>query len=106
MTPKLRLDHDALEGSLLMSKSYHLICSPTRCMELVDKILHRRRQRDPATPRPLFVWEPVPDLCIPEELSACYEALKHVDVVSPNHAELCDFFEEEPHIHGGQIGPC
>lgn len=36
----------------------------------------------------MFVWEPVPDLCSPEELSRSFEALKHVDVVSPNHDEL------------------
>jgi len=53
--------------------------------------------------RPLFVWEPVPDLCQPSELQACYEACKHVDIVSPNHAELCGFFSEEPHDHNGNI---
>jgi sugar/nucleoside kinase (ribokinase family) len=42
--------------------------------------------------RPLFLWEPVPDLCTPSELENCYEALKHVDVVSPNHQELTAFF--------------
>jgi len=43
----------------------------------------------------------VPDLCTPAELEACYEAIKHVDVVSPNHGELCEFFEENPHRDNG-----
>jgi sugar/nucleoside kinase (ribokinase family) len=34
----------------------------------------------------------VPDLCTPEELSNCLQALKFVDVVSPNHSELGGFF--------------
>lgn len=41
---------------------------------------------------PLFIWEPVPDLCVPSELETCREALKHVQAVSPNHMELASFF--------------
>jgi len=68
--------------------------------------MQRREQFDISTAkhrRPLFVWEPVPDLCQPSELQACYEALQHVDIVSPNHAELCGFFSEEPHEDNGNI---
>jgi len=43
----------------------------------------------------------VPDLCTPAELPACYEAIKHVDVISPNHDELCAFFGERPHHDNG-----
>jgi sugar/nucleoside kinase (ribokinase family) len=42
--------------------------------------------------RPLFIWEPVPDLCTPNELTNCLEALKVIDVISPNHSELGGFF--------------
>lgn len=45
-------------------------------------------------PRPLFIWEPVPDSCIPDELENCYEALRYVEVISPNHVELGSFFGE------------
>lgn len=34
----------------------------------------------------------MPDLCVPAEYENCLEALKHVDVVSPNHGELGGFF--------------
>ncbi|KAJ4353560.1 uncharacterized protein N0V89_005290 [Didymosphaeria variabile] len=93
-TPKLRLDHHALaDTQLLWSKSFHLICSPLRCIDLVDNILALRNQSGRApSPRPLFVWEPVPDLCIPDEMPNCLQALRHVDCVSPNHAELGGFF--------------
>lgn len=43
---------------------------------------------------PIFVWEPVPDCCIPEELPNILEALKLVDVISPNHQELRALFGE------------
>lgn len=32
----------------------------------------------------------MPDLCVPAELANTLEACAHVDVVSPNHAELAD----------------
>ncbi|KAH7371435.1 Ribokinase-like protein [Pyrenochaeta sp. MPI-SDFR-AT-0127] len=94
-TPKLRLDHQSLADTpLLWSKSFHLICSPLRCIDLVENILALRSQQASAGPntRPLFIWEPVPDLCTPEEYANCLKALKYVDVVSPNHGELGGFF--------------
>jgi sugar/nucleoside kinase (ribokinase family) len=36
----------------------------------------------------------VPDLCTPEELNNLQEAVKHVQVVSPNGDELAQFFSE------------
>lgn len=38
------------------------------------------------------MWEPVPDCCRPEDLASAIEALKFVDVVSPNHQELSALF--------------
>lgn len=96
-TPKLRLDHHALaDTQLLWSKSFHLICSPLRCIDLVENILALRSQSSGSIPasRPLFVWEPVPDLCTVEEYENCLKALKYVDVVSPNHGELGGFFNK------------
>ena len=90
-TPKLRLDHDSLSDLHLKSMSFHLICSPTRCIELVAGIKRRQEERGLATGKTIFIWEPVPDLCIPEEFENCLEALKNVDVISPNHDELGSF---------------
>jgi hypothetical protein len=105
-TPKLRLDHTSLNDELLLSKSFHLICSPERCVDLVVNILDRRSGTAGGIDlkRPLFIWEPVPDLCVVSELGACRKALDYVDVVSPNHAELCGFFGVGPHGNRGDIG--
>lgn len=41
---------------------------------------------------PVFVWEPIPGLCLPSELNNFFEAVRHVDVVSPNLDELGALF--------------
>lgn len=77
---------------LLHARAVHIICSPTRCADLVASLLARRRQSmGPRYVRPVIVWEPVPDRCVPEELLNCTNALPLVDVCSPNHAELAGF---------------
>jgi sugar/nucleoside kinase (ribokinase family) len=105
-TPKLRLDHEALvDTPLLWSKSFHLICSPLRCIDLVGNILRLRKEASNANSesRPLFIWEPVPDICTPAEYDNCVKALRHVDVVSPNNSELGGFFgkntDEKEHVN-------
>lgn len=74
-----------------------MVCSADRCMSTVDEILQRRRQlqregKAPASKhaseRPIFVWEPVPDLCTPEEQAKFFATSRYVDLVSPNELEL------------------
>lgn len=86
-TPKLRLDESDLDETLLFSKSFHMVCSPNRCIELVTGILRRRKAARLEAEKPLFIWEPVPDLCTPDELLNCTNALPYVDICSPNHSE-------------------
>lgn len=94
LTEKKRLTADDLTPDLLVAKSIHLICSPTRCIEMTTRILDSRREKFGAEcKRPIIIWEPVPDLCTPEELSNTYKALRHVDVISPNHEELASLFK-------------
>ena len=45
--------------------------------------------------RPVFVWEPVPPSCVPEELSNILAALEFVNVISPNHHELAALYYKE-----------
>ncbi|KAK5657687.1 hypothetical protein OQA88_2759 [Cercophora sp. LCS_1] len=98
-TPKKRLTAADLIGTpLLHARAIHLICSPLRCRELVAEITRRRKDaayaKDPegsTYTRPFFIWEPVPDLCTPDELLNCTNALPMVDICSPNHAELAGF---------------
>ena len=95
----------SLPQSHLKAKCFHLICSPARCVDLVKGINEERKKllgnSSPGAPslqQPFFVWEPVPGLCIPDELKNCYEALQYVDVISPNHVELASFFGETSNL--------
>ncbi|OAA69071.1 MAK32-like protein [Cordyceps fumosorosea ARSEF 2679] len=92
-TPKRRLTGADLDPALLRARSFHLICSPLRCQELVRDITSRRRAVMPGETytKPIFIWEPVPDRCHPDELLNCTNCLPLVDVCSPNHAELAAF---------------
>ncbi|KAF7875337.1 hypothetical protein EAF04_002509 [Stromatinia cepivora] len=92
-TPKLRLDETSLSSHppLLFSKSFHLICSPNRCIDLITRILSLRKSHSPNHPKPVFIWEPVPDLCTSNELLNCTNVLPYIDVLSPNHSELAGF---------------
>lgn len=114
MTPKKRLTAEDLTPELLASRTFHLICSPQRCRELVLDIKDKRADLpalssgDPEKtgdgsedttanhlPKPIFIWEPVPDLCTPDELLNCTNVLPLIDVMSPNHAELAGFMGDD-----------
>lgn len=99
-TPKKRLTAADLRGThLLQSRSFHMVCSPSRCRELVTEITSLRKAEAPPEnadgsggyTRPIFIWEPVPDLCTPDELLNLTNCLPLIDVCSPNHAELAGF---------------
>lgn len=100
LTPKIRLDHNSLPAHMVFSKSFHMVCSASRCCEIVHGVLERRENLrrelkdlpSTANQRPIFVWEPVPDLCCPDELEKFYEAIRLVDIVSPNDSELAGYF--------------
>lgn len=113
-TPKKRLTAEDLTPELLTSRTFHLICSPARCRELVLDIKDKRADLpasvsdDPEKvhdggddtagnqlPKPIFIWEPVPDLCTPDELLNCTNVLPLIDVMSPNHAELAGFMGDD-----------
>ncbi|ROW13243.1 hypothetical protein VPNG_04828 [Cytospora leucostoma] len=95
-TPKKRLVAADLRGTpLLQSRTFHIICSPSRCRELVTDLLTLRKNEAPPEEggytRPIIIWEPVPDLCTPDELLNLTNCLPIVDVCSPNHSELAGF---------------
>lgn len=96
-TPKLRLTAQDLTDDLLQAKAVHLICSPTRAQQLVREIIALRKEvSEPETyTRPIFIWEPVPDLCTPDELLNCTNTLPLVDICSPNHSELAGFMGDD-----------
>ncbi|CAK7269236.1 hypothetical protein SEPCBS57363_003499 [Sporothrix epigloea] len=101
-TPKKRLIAEDLPPSLLTSRAFHILSSASRCRELVEDIKSGRRKAidalGPDHPlvgqilaRPYFIWEPVPDLCTPDELLECTNTLSIIDVCSPNHTELAAY---------------
>ncbi|KJK83395.1 hypothetical protein H634G_01524 [Metarhizium anisopliae BRIP 53293] len=97
-TPKKRITSEDLTPNLLFSKSFHLICSPSRCQELITDIVSCRKALaapEDSYTKPIFVWEPVPDLCTPDELLNCTNTLRLVDICSPNHAELAGFMGDD-----------
>ncbi|RKF57046.1 putative pfkb family carbohydrate kinase [Golovinomyces cichoracearum] len=100
-TPKLRIDVSDIEShpALLLSKSFHIICSPSRCISTVTNLLQARKRLCPLTPKPIIVWEPVPDSCISSELLNLTNCLPYIDVCSPNHTELLNFFSESSTDH-------
>ncbi|KGO68251.1 PfkB [Penicillium italicum] len=113
LTPKLRLEPEMLSDSQVWSKTFHMVCSASRCMSIVHHILQRRDELHKArkapsaahaSKRPIFVWEPVPDLCTPEEQDKFFTANKVVDVVSPNHMELGMMFEHPGWTEKSQVG--
>ncbi|KIX05350.1 uncharacterized protein Z518_06222 [Rhinocladiella mackenziei CBS 650.93] len=108
LTPKRRLDEHSLADEQVLARSFHMVCSPTRCMALVNGIMERRRMLvakmntnqntsdESLRVRPYFIWEPVPDLCTPEEFTRLRDAARHVDVVSPNAEEFAALFTSNP----------
>jgi sugar/nucleoside kinase (ribokinase family) len=91
LTPKKQLTADDLTPALLRARCFHLICSPDRLVATVTR-LRERLAADGIAPPPMIIWEPVPDLCVPEQAAALRAALPLVDVVSPNHREQAGFF--------------
>ena len=75
-----------------------MVSSSMRCVHLVKGILARRHPLALSrsdTSQPVFVWEPVGDLCKPEQVTMFKIAMKSVDVVSPNAEELAAFFHTD-----------
>ncbi|KAK5192176.1 hypothetical protein LTR92_008123 [Exophiala xenobiotica] len=92
LTPKLRLDENSLSDEQALARSFHMVCSPARCISIIEGIMARRRRLAEDEPRPIFVWEPVPEQCTPAELERVIETAAHVDVVSPNAEEFAALF--------------
>ena len=90
LTPKLQVVPEDLSVPLLGSKTFHLICSPKRAVSIIKGVLLRRQEHG-ITVRPMFLWEPVPGVCSPADWPDCIEAIKLVDIISPNVNEAFSF---------------
>ena len=94
-TPKIRLEVTDLTAAQALSKSFHMVCSPDRCIDLIDKLEAERMLLYPMARPPLIVWEPIPDLCTPEQRSRMHKASLRCFIVSPNREELKSFFSKD-----------
>ncbi|KAL6719874.1 hypothetical protein ACLMJK_001795 [Lecanora helva] len=95
LNPKIQVVPSMLDPAMLTSKTFHLICTPARCIDLVKcmrskraEVLRDSPQLQAKTIEPIFVWEPMEGSCRPQELPSFYEALHFVNVFSPNEHEL------------------
>jgi len=100
LTPKLQITPNDLSPTLLASKTFHIISNPIRAKSTVNDILFLRHSRG-IEERPVFFWEPVPGVCSPDDWEDCLNAMKVVDVISPNVHEAGGFLgrtidEEQP----------
>ena len=94
------------------ARTYHLICTPARCIEIVKELLAKREELVASNPslseeipaKPIFVWEPMEHSCRPSERMSFYEALKYVDVFSPNHDEMQALFADLPNANREDSG--
>lgn len=90
LSPKIRLDpSDLFRCSPLtpprLPDWIHLICSPERALQAIAEM--RGICEQAGQPFPKLVYEPIPDSCVPENLTDCIKAVGSVAVFSPNHEE-------------------
>ncbi|KAJ5272305.1 hypothetical protein N7478_007430 [Penicillium angulare] len=91
-TPILVVDELSIgETALLKSNVYHYLASPQDIKIRVTNLLALRHKAG-ILDRPLIIWEPAPLSCSPDNLQACFDAARYVDVLSPNHLELLRLF--------------
>ncbi|KAH7887944.1 Ribokinase-like protein [Phlebopus sp. FC_14] len=80
LTDRIRLTPTDLRGTrLARPTTLHFICSPTRALDIISEA--------EAVDRPIMIFEPIPDKCIPEELEPLKKALPSISVLSPNADE-------------------
>lgn len=95
ISPKKRiLGEDILEVQPLANlRTYHFCCAIDRCESTIDDFLERSSLH--VLSKPKFIFEPFPDVCVPQNLAALESMLHKVDVFSPNLHESASFHQLE-----------
>lgn len=95
LSPKKRIEASDIisTGNLVTLKSFHLCCAIDRCKQIIDTICKKREQI--AWGRPRFIFEPFPDICVPENYADLKHILHQVDIFSPNLKEAASFLNEK-----------
>ncbi|KUJ15943.1 pfkB family kinase [Mollisia scopiformis] len=76
---------------LLATPFLHLLSSPNDTKSQIQDLLNLRRSSGIGE-QPTIIWEPAPPSCVPENLASFLEAMKMIDIFSPNHIELAALF--------------
>lgn len=89
--PKKRIEaHDILiTSNLIELKSFHFCCAVDRCEETID--LFTSEAMKGGRPKPLYIFEPFPDVRIPDNFEQLARMLHKVDIFSPNLHEAASF---------------
>lgn len=87
LSPKIQiLAKDIINTpELLASKSFHLICSIDRAVEIVSEINTARS--NVGLPPPIYIYEPLPSDCVARNFTKLTAILPHVDIFTPNLEE-------------------
>ncbi|KAF8901708.1 Ribokinase-like protein [Gymnopilus junonius] len=79
-TPRIRLTPKDITGTeLARPKILHFICSPGRASAIMSEVEEGWK--------PITIYEPIPDRCVPEELPALKKVLPLISILSPNAEE-------------------
>lgn len=82
LTPRIRITPNDIQSTwAACPRTLHFICSPTRAAAIISEVHQVEGWK------PLMIYEPIPDRCIPAELPALREVLPFVYVLSPNAEE-------------------
>jgi len=82
LTPRIRITPRDLVGTKLEHPAtLHFICSPSRASAIMAEV-----HADLGW-KPVIIYEPIPDRCVPKELPALIKVLPHISVLSPNAEE-------------------
>lgn len=82
---------------MLQSKSFHFVCSPRRCISLIEELHEISEDLGIVVSSPVIAWEPIPDCCSPRNLQETLDILGNIDIFTPNAAEAAMFYgEDEP----------
>lgn len=72
---------------LIRSRTIHIISSIERCVSIIDTI----SSNVPNDVNPIFIYEPLPDICIASNYTKLISLLPKIDVFTPNLNEMSKF---------------
>ncbi|KAJ3104055.1 hypothetical protein HDU97_009602 [Phlyctochytrium planicorne] len=97
---RIRAEH-VPESWFSSVKIIHLLMSPDRAIEWIEKYEKKRNDMGVLN-RPLMFWEPSPTSCVSKNWNIFCEALKLVDVVSPNLEEGIELSRDQAKFEAGE----